>query len=365
MIKVDDILLYITGFASDDLEAKIQHWMAEDPSNLQEFEMYAKIWNQSGSLQQFRTLDATSAWNKIEHLIKEDSIAPTTDPAQGSSPNIQESDRESTGRTASEDTGNSAKRRVLWRRIAVAVSFLLVASIATFLYLNRSPYIEISGQELAEKLNTSNSNDLVIELSDGSKIMLDDPKTTVIYPREIKASFTERKIVLKNGTATFDIVTDPNRPFIVESYPAAITVLGTIFSTFSDSVISTVENKEGLVRFSDIVDYENGVEVKEGESFSYNGEDFKDETIREEPPPPPPPRGTLERIEDIIDELEYRYPIRLDFSAYMKYNRNGIVRIDYSQPLDSIIMQLDTTAILEYSKQGRNFSIWKLQEKQQ
>jgi hypothetical protein len=318
-------------------------------------------------MQQFKTLDAESAWNKIEHLIKEEPTTTSPETAQGYSPNIQESVRESTGRTSSDpiNKDNTAKKRkILWQRIAVAASFLLVASIATFMYLNRSPYIEITGQQLAEKLKSTNPSDLVINLSDGSKIMLDDPNTTVIYPRAIKESFTERKIVLKNGTATFDIVTDPNRPFIVESYPAAITVLGTIFSTSSDSIVSTVENKEGLVKFSDIKDLDKGVVVKEGESFSYDGAEFKDETIREEPPPPPPPRGTMERIQDIIDELEYRYPIRLDFSPYMKYQRNSRVRIDYGQPLDSILMQLDTTATLEYSKQGRNYSIWKLQKKQ-
>ena len=363
MIRVDDILLYLTGHASSELEAQIQHWMAEDPIHLQEFEMYAKIWNQSGSLQQYKVLDTQSAWSKIEHLIVED--APQKQNGfQGYTPNIHDSDREMESRDPEEDipdTDTSFRRRRLWRRIAVAASILLVASVGAF-FLLRPSYIEISGEELAMQAGDDQEG-LTITLSDGSVITLADENSSVIYPRKIKTSDTERRIKLKNGSATFDIATDPERPFIVESYPAAVTVLGTIFSTETDSIVSTVANKEGLVRFSDIDNLEEGVEVKEGESFSYDGEEFKDETPREPPPPPPPPRGTLEKIGNIVDELTYRYPIRLEFSPYIPINLAGIARIDYKQPLDSIIMQLDSTAVLEYTRKGNLYTIRNIQPK--
>ena len=360
MIKVDDILLYITGYASPELEAKIQHWMAEDPSHLQQFETYTKVWNQSGSLNQFKVLDSSKAWNKIEHLILDEAPTSISDNQSPAPRNLQSAKTNKSKSNIRPISGAKTNNQRKIRRYAAAASFLLILSLGTFWYLNRSPYIEISTQELAEqnKKSGNSTNELFVLLSDGSKIILDDPAAKVKYPRKFNAEDKERRITLLSGTATFDITPNPNKPFIVESYPAAITVLGTVFSTTSDSIVATVENKEGLVRFSDIVDLENGVEVKEGESFSYDGSEFVDETPKEIPPPPPP-AGTLEKIGNIIDKLVWDFPTKIEMSPYMKHQDLGIARIDYDQSLDGIFLQLDSTANFGFTKSGSNYTVWK------
>ena len=73
MIKADDILLYISDNASEDLRHKIQQWIQQDPKNKEEFDLLSNLWNHSDSLKQTKILDTESAWNSIEHLIHDES----------------------------------------------------------------------------------------------------------------------------------------------------------------------------------------------------------------------------------------------------------------------------------------------------
>ncbi|MGY1488002.1 FecR family protein [Methylobacillus pratensis] len=80
-------------------------------------------------------------------------------------------------------------------------------------------------------------------LEDGTKLMVNaNSDIEVTYTRK------ERRVILKRGEASFDVAKNPDRPFVVDSGLARITVLGTRFAVnkFSSKVRISVDH--GVVR---------------------------------------------------------------------------------------------------------------------
>lgn len=80
-------------------------------------------------------------------------------------------------------------------------------------------------------------------LEDGTKLMVNaNSDIEITYTRK------ERRVILKQGEASFDVAKNPDRPFVVDSGLARITVLGTRFAVnkFSSKVRISVDH--GVVR---------------------------------------------------------------------------------------------------------------------
>jgi hypothetical protein len=152
----------------------------------------------------------------------------------------------------------------------------------------------------------------------------------------------------------FDVVENFDKPFKVKSYPAGVSVLGTIFIAKSDSIVSTVENIEGKIMFFDMENEENGQIVEEGESFSFDGNSFAD---LKPPPPPTPLTGSLVPILDIIENFDWNYPGKVVTAPYMQRNEN-VARIDWEQSLAEIFMQLDSTSNISFVYKNDTYYIY-------
>lgn len=72
---------------------------------------------------------------------------------------------------------------------------------------------------------TATGETKIVDLPDGSRVTL-APESMV----DLAFEDGRRQLVLREGTAFFDVAPDPTRPFIVESGPITTTVLGTAFN---------------------------------------------------------------------------------------------------------------------------------------
>ncbi len=94
-----------------------------------------------------------------------------------------------------------------------------------------------------ESLATLSNQTQELQLTDQSTVWVNE-KSTIKYFTESPKD--ERKVFL-NGVAFFDITKDNEKPFIIETENAFITVLGTKFNVNADEHTTTVMVKEGKV----------------------------------------------------------------------------------------------------------------------
>lgn len=316
MINTEDILLYLEGQASPDLENKIKAWLAADVANQSMLDVYRQIWEDTSAVKEYRQPVVSSGWAAIETQIVDTEISP----------------------------------RLAWGQYILGSLLVLITAVAVWKITSPAPFIEIK--------TSAQTRDTVI-FADGSYMIL-SPKSHVRYPRQFTET-DQRKIELLSGQGLLSVTADPQRPFFVDVYPAGIKVLGTVFEASSDSVIARVSNREGLIRFFDLKDDTIGVTVNEGESFAYDGRTFTDETPKPEPPPPPPPlSGRMLSIPFIIEFMQYNYPRSVVFKPYLA-QAQGRVRLDVNQSLQGMIRQLDTTATFDFTEKNGVFYINKFQ----
>ena len=116
-----------------------------------------------------------------------------------------------------------AKNKLVYYLIRIAaVALILLGTIAVvYMNMNRKPAVAMI------KLNTGNETATLIKtLADGSVIYLAQ-NSLFSFPEEFKS--TSRNVEL-NGEAFFDIIPNPDKPFIIETDEALIQVLGTAFN---------------------------------------------------------------------------------------------------------------------------------------
>ncbi len=133
------------------------------------------------------------------------------------------------------------------------INFYLIAKIAAVfiigIFISYLAYYSLtnthSGMQLAETF--TNSNIIIIELSDGSFVHL-NKKTKLYYPE----NFSEQERVVElEGEAFFDIKKNPQKPFIIKARNKEIKVLGTSFNVNTNFEGKKVEVyvKTGKVQF--------------------------------------------------------------------------------------------------------------------
>lgn len=86
-----------------------------------------------------------------------------------------------------------------------------------------------------------------------------------------------RRVRLERGEAYFDVMRDPNRPFVVEAGSGQVTALGTEFDVYKKNgevVVTLIEGRVEVAaldtRHTDEADEEKAVELRAGEQVSYD-----------------------------------------------------------------------------------------------
>jgi ferric-dicitrate binding protein FerR (iron transport regulator) len=125
------------------------------------------------------------------------------------------------------------------QRIAAIMIILIISSLFIYHLINtgRTP-----NRIVAVTCQTKKGNEIV--LSDGSKIWL-NKNSKCTYPENFKGKI--RKVSL-TGEAFFEIAKNPNKPFIIETDNADVTVLGTAFNINTNILQTTISVTTGIVK---------------------------------------------------------------------------------------------------------------------
>jgi len=346
--QLHNIIKYLQGKLNDVESNALNAWRSASPDNEAFFESVREIYAidvNPGEIQLFNTEEK---WAEIDDLIKE-----------------------------------SKPQKTIYLKWAVIAASLIILIGAAFLFFRPDPlYNEI--------VTTKNSTKL--EMPDKSIVHL-GPDSKMKYFTRLTNEIKERIIYLE-GDARIEVAKNDQLPFIVVSGKTGTRVLGTIFEIRqADSAQTILSNIEGLVRFYELANKKNSVIVREGESYSYNGSAFTNITPVEAPeaepetfpvlvkklpkpisqppvvtdPPvlekpvelPPPPKAeppvdktVYTRVEDIIDELNKRYPGKFNTAPWGQYRFNAKIPVDLSSyadlSLEEFLKELSKVAKVEY-----------------
>lgn len=143
------------------------------------------------------------------------------------------------------NSSKPASKAIPLQWIGIAASILLIISLGIYWNLATDPGTELpASEQLASK---SFNGKQVVNLPDGSSIIL-NVGSQLTYSEDFGQ---ETREILFSGEGYFNIVHDPNRPFVVHTDHMKTTVLGTSFNLVSykdkSDLVVTVERGEVAV----------------------------------------------------------------------------------------------------------------------
>lgn len=360
MIPVGKILRYLTnsGSISDDLS--VHNWLESNQDNLRELDIYENIWNNTDQLKDFKVFDVDSEWQSFVAIndisadtnVSNDTLSqPVPAPKKEAkviqldskkviAPEIEVEDEKSTVIETPQIAVTSKKR-----------SYILPLSIAASLLLLVGSYFTIfSGQDmptpepqLVYQVITTTDTPQTVTLEDGTIISLKE-NSELKYPESF-AGLEERNIEL-NGSGTFKVTRNPDIPLVVEAGNTEVKVLGTTFviDMGTEEEIE-VENIEGIIKFYEAGNEENGHLLTEGQKMVHSGEGFTDIT-EEEIEEVKPLKGHT--ISHILNHLNLVSDGKMYPSPKLKYDKYKRFEINLYQDIESILMELSLEAEINY-----------------
>lgn len=223
------IIKYLSGQATPQEVEQLELWVKSDDANKAHFRQYRQAWNLSGYRPEM--ISGEKNWEKLQAKLFEEQQA-------ASSPTI-------------------------FRTLLSSKTFRLAATVALLVVTVFSVYylVQPSRQELAALDNPVSgllADGTEVELNHGSKIT---------YPGQFSSK--ERRVKLQ-GDAFFNVVADPEKPFIIETKDITIQVLGTSFYVNAplDAPVVEVVVKTGRVAM--ISPLGDVLELSAGQKGIYN-----------------------------------------------------------------------------------------------
>lgn len=203
MINEDIIVKCLAGEADQHELSLLNEWRKLSEDNEKTYQQIAKIWTHSANIHRDKKIDTDAAWNKVQSKIQ------------------------------------TPVKVVKWPvRWLAAASVALLIGVAFFLFQSPASQPMLS--------STAQNTPQDIQLKDGSAVTLKNGELQ--YPKEFTGN--KRQVILKSGTAYFDIHKDSAHPFEILCQQTTITVLGTEFEIKNIDNHTYVSVNEGKVRFT-------------------------------------------------------------------------------------------------------------------
>jgi len=328
MIREELILQYLNNELTPEQAKTVIAWAEQNPAD---FQLTRDIWELSSQSKDIKTFDLDEEWGSFLASMDESEISQETEEASYSSDNTPEA---ITTEIFKEAPVVEISRWKEWRPALVAASMLFIVMVAYFLWPRT---YEIS--------HFANVDQDEVILPDDTKVTI-DKNSTIAYPSSFDGQ--SKRIVKLDGIAVFDITPNPDQPFIVETSNSGVKALGTIFEVdATEPGLTGVENIEGLIRFFDIVEESKFKDVKEGESFVYDGSDFVETTpidpIIRRFEAPPLPKVTSYTVREIINYL-YRISNGSATTVGDNFDYNKRITIELNTTnVEELIDKLDRT----------------------
>lgn len=214
-----------------------------DPGKLSLFNELSKYWDMMETKNRQTGVDTDKAWENLSSRLAADGLLT--------------------------ETRYTEKRKAfvpVWMRWAA--SLLLLAVAGTLLYTGLRTGAD---QNLLSINSSADKQTLVQFLQDGSVVYLAE-NTQLAYPTKFTAR--QRKVSLE-GEAFFDVTRDASQPFIIETEPAIVEVLGTSFNVRSTGEYDfELYVEEGKVRVSTRKKPSERMDVEAGETLFFTDNRF-------------------------------------------------------------------------------------------
>lgn len=221
----DDLLVkYLVGETDADENAAVESWLNADEKNLNYYNGFKKIWEDSLLIaSENKTIDEDAAWKRLQNRIHEKDVQILM---------------------PEKSSGH-------WLRIAASI--LLVSTLG---WLGYSYFENKSADKLIE-IYASNTT-LNDTLPDGTTVTL-NKNSSLSYASKFKGK--TRPVTLK-GEAFFNVAPDKTKPFIIKINDVTVQVVGTSFNVKNKNGKTTVDVETGIVKVSKNKDQ---VELRHGE----------------------------------------------------------------------------------------------------
>lgn len=218
------VLLYknLSGDIDEQEKQLLDRWLAESPDHQLIAQSVAEAWQLSGNYTSDIAIDLDAEFAFLESRIE---AAET--PAKPTKAKVV----------------TMPSSRSKWLKVAAAVLFLIAAGVVFQYFSTQNPP---SAQWTSLKTRPHQTQHFT--LADGSKVWVNE-NSIVEYPTVFEGA--ERRIKL-SGEAFFDVTKNPEKPFIIETQQAAVTVLGTSFNVnaYAENEQVTVAVKSGKVQLA-------------------------------------------------------------------------------------------------------------------
>jgi len=205
-IEEEMLVKYLRAELSPQEKNEVEEWLSADPENRQRLLQIQVVLADTSEVKpaEIPTLDISDAFEKVKarkaQILAEKPLATRRSPFG------------------------------LWLRIAAIL--VMGIAISVWFIANSNRQFEFVAE----------NEGLVQKLKDGSTLTLSSASTLTFSP-----SSSKREAQLK-GTGYFEVAKDPERPFIVSTENAIVTVLGTQFSVAEKIDQTIVSVEEGIVR---------------------------------------------------------------------------------------------------------------------
>jgi transmembrane sensor len=230
LLNIDVLLIkFLDKECSTEERLYVKNWINENPENYKFYNSIRETWLITKYYDESFTPDTNAAWEKVHSKIA-----------------IKSS--------------NSNSYKIYYS--AAAILFIAV-SLYLFYYL-----LPFKSQTNMIELANQSENLQKIDLPDGSKVWL-SKNSNISYYRNFEKE--ERKVTL-NGEAFFDVMKNPDKPFIVTGSKTMVKVLGTsfIYRTFENEPEDKLIVNSGKVAFTEKVNCKNQIEVDHGYEAKFN-----------------------------------------------------------------------------------------------
>jgi len=324
----DLITRYLASEASPEEEKELLAWIARAPENEEHYRAYKRVFELSGQhysrKQEDRAIDLDYEWNHFLNNIQQ-----KTQPA-GKVRNLE------------------PRSYSLLYKVAASIVLLAVTGWIVWQY---------SGNDKTVLYQTA-SNTLTVSLPDGTQVTLNS-HSSLAYT----SSYNEKDRAVKlMGEAFFNVIRNPQKPFVIQARDAQVEVLGTSFNVLAYDSLQSVEVvvETGVVKLS-VPAWSSEVKLEAGQKGIYShaagklnsqvNDDINFQSwntrkiVFEE-----------QDLRTVVETLNRVYQANITVSAAIPAACTVTVTFDH-QSLESVLRVLENTLNLTYKINGRQIEI--------
>jgi transmembrane sensor len=214
----------LNGEASSSEQEELNHLLSQDEALQQQYDLLERIWKEkSDNSKEEEEEDNINASDTISRIISRAAI--------------ESDDAEMVTRR---------KRQRRRRNISLGTGSLICVIVAGWFWKNSNVSSSVTQKPVKETIITQNGSRTRSLLADGTTVWL-NAGSKLYYENDFNGATREVRL---EGEAFFDVVKQPNRPFIVHTSGIDIHVLGTAFNVKSYPEDKNVETTlyRGLVQ---------------------------------------------------------------------------------------------------------------------